>query len=590
MDMTTISELDLGVLLHRGFTTPVELQLTRTWDSGEGQFFFIFSHVPAVLPDAEGLQLERQGMNLRMHHDGVEVLRRTKESIWYFLEDSVLPFHHQGTEVQILEPLRFIVEPYRMWSEYYPLARLDVTQAVASTVAGREAWQIPVHTQNEGGLTSLDIDAETGVVLAAESAKERIEVATVSYPGSIADPTWTGELAKVPVVTVDLSPLEVENHIRIYVDRHNKRHFHNAQVGDVIRLPLIFQVDSDAPAHRRITRRGQVLSNNKAPNNGQWEAHFISDGWHAALTSPIPLIGGIEVTGVIEVSPHDDGPATSFEIICIHDAEEMLIDALPCASNAPIEPHIFQPSDYAHDDTYLWMSDFQLPIVRRWSLETGEYCGEVAIPAAIQPYGPSIFLSQNKNGEVIAFWQDNRWLVKDGSPYVYEKSQPSPAQSDPELPGNWTLDQVLSDGLFSAYPLPPLKDAFIQHIGSGEKLQPLDTDNWGVSDGFILGGQIIIATGKAEYHLDENLYLQEIIKIIDRASYEVFDDLLLRRTDTHGQLFIRSTGEELCSIDWNQPRILTASSEHILVLLNFEELATWTPQAGWWTVELGGRR
>ncbi len=55
MPMSMISELDLGVLLQKGFATAVELRLTRTRESGEEQFFFTFSHIPAVFPDAEGL-------------------------------------------------------------------------------------------------------------------------------------------------------------------------------------------------------------------------------------------------------------------------------------------------------------------------------------------------------------------------------------------------------------------------------------------------------------------------------------------------------------------------------------------------------
>lgn len=585
-----ISELDLGVLLQKGFATAMELRLTRTWESGEEQFFFTFSYIPAVLPDPEGLQLERQGMNLRLHHDGVEVLRRTREGIWHFPEGSDLPFHHAGTEVQILEPLRFLVEPYRTWSDYYPLARLDVTQAIASTVAGRDVWKIPVHTRNEDGLTSLDIDAETGVVLAAESTKERIEAATVSYPESIPDPTWTGELAQVPDTPVSITPLEDGNHIRIHAERHDKWHFHNVQAGDIMRLPLKFQVDSDAPTHRSITRRGQVLNNNKEPQNGQWEAHFIGDGWHATLRSPTPLIGEVEVTGILTPSPNEEGPATSFEVARVHDAEELLIDALPHPSTAPIQPHIFQPSDCASDDTYLWMSDHQLPIVRYWSVETGEYCGEVTIPAAIQPYGTSIFLSHNGHGEVVATWQGQHWLAKDGSPFVYPPSEPSPAPSAPGLPDGWILDRMLKDGLFIAYPHPPLKHAFTLHIGLEDKIQPLDTDNWAVSGGFIFNGQIMIVTGKAEYHLDNDLHLMEVAKITDRARYDIFGDILLRRTDTQGQFFIRSTGEELCSTTWHQPRLLTVSREHIMVLNNFKELATWTPQDGWQTVELEGCR
>lgn len=590
MPMSMISELDLGVLLQKGFATAMELRLTRTWESGEEQFFFTFSYIPAVLPDPEGLQLERQGMNLRLHHDGVEVLRRTREGIWHFPEGSDLPFHHAGTEVQILEPLRFLVEPYRTWSDYYPLARLDVTQAIASTVAGRDVWKIPVHTRNEDGLTSLDIDAETGVVLAAESTKERIEAATVSYPESIPDPTWTGELAQVPDTPVSITPLEDGNHIRIHAERHDKWHFHNVQAGDIMRLPLKFQVDSDAPTHRSITRRGQVLNNNKEPQNGQWEAHFIGDGWHATLRSPTPLIGEVEVTGILTPSPNEEGPATSFEVARVHDAEELLIDALPHPSTAPIQPHIFQPSDCASDDTYLWMSDHQLPIVRYWSVETGEYCGEVTIPAAIQPYGTSIFLSHNGHGEVVATWQGQHWLAKDGSPFVYPPSEPSPAPSAPGLPDGWILDRMLKDGLFIAYPHPPLKHAFTLHIGLEDKIQPLDTDNWAVSGGFIFNGQIMIVTGKAEYHLDNDLHLMEVAKITDRARYDIFGDILLRRTDTQGQFFIRSTGEELCSTTWHQPRLLTVSREHIMVLNNFKELATWTPQDGWQTVELEGCR
>lgn len=590
MPMSMISELDLGVLLQKGFATAVELRLTRTWESGEEQFFFTFSYIPAVFPDAEGLQLERQGMKLRMHHDGVEVLRRTREGIWHFPEGSDLPFHHAGTEVQILEPLRFLVEPYRRWSDYYPLARLDVTQAVTSTVAGRYVWKIPVHTRNEDGLTSLDIDAETGVVLAAESTKERIEAAIVSYPESIPDPTWTGELAQVPDTPVSITPLEEGNHIRIHAERHDKRHFHNAQAGDMMRLPLIFQVDSDAPAHRSITRRGQVLNNNKEPRDGQWEAHFIGDGWHADLRSPTPLIGEVEISGVLTPAPNEDGPAVNFEVVRIHDAEELLIDALPHPSTAPIQPRAFHPFNCAHDDTHLWMSDHQLPIVRYWSMETGEYCGEVAVPAAIQPYGTSIFLSRNGDGDVVATWQEQDWLVKDRSPFVYPPPEPSPAPSAPGLPDGWVLGRVLKDGLFTAYPCPPLKNAFTLHIGMEDELQPLDTDNRAVSGGFILGGQIMIVTGKAEYHLDNDLHLMEVAEIRDRARYDIFGDILLRRTGTQGQFFLRSTGEELCSTTWHQPHLLTVSREHIMVLDNFEDLATWTPQDGWRTVELEGRR
>ena len=590
MGMETISELDLGLLLQKSFTTPVELGLTRTWDSGEGQHFFTFSHLPAVLPEAEGLQLERQGMNLRMHHDGVEVLRRAQANIWYFPEDSDLPFHHEGTAVQILEPLRFIVEPYRTWSDYYPLARLDVTQATHSAVAGRDAWKIPVHTQNRDGLTSLDIDAETGVVLAAEGAKERIEVATVSYPASIPDPTWIGELAKIPESPVSISPLAAKDRIRIYADRYNKRHFHNVQAGDIMGLPLLFQVDSDAPAHRSITRRGQVLNNNKEPQNGQWEAHFIGDGWHAALRSPTPLIGEVEITGILIPSSNEESPATSFEVVRVHDAEELLIDALPCSPTAPIQPRAFHPFNCAHDDTHLWMSDHQLPVVRYWSVETGEYCGEVVIPAAIQPYGTSIFLSRNGDGDVVATWQEQHWLVKDGSPFVYPPSETSPAPSVPGLPDGWILDRMLKDGLFIAYPHPPLKHAFTLHIGLEDKIQPLDTDNWAVSGGFIFNGQIMIVTGKAEYHLDNDLHLMEVAEITDRARYDIFGDILLRRTGTQGQFFIRSTGEELCSTTWHEPHLLKVDRDHIMVLNNFEELATWTPQDGWRTVELEVRR
>lgn len=195
--MTALSRTELGVLLQRGDQIAVTSRLRYTQKPDHLRTTARILLSPYLNADPDGLAVERHGRNLRLHHGEREVFRRTPAAWWLFPADGGPPGYSAQSDFDAVSILRAMIEPYRFWAEQYPLALFHTQQSEAVTAAGRPALRVPIfkHDTETWPLRSVDVDREHGVILAAATVRERIEVAEISFPDSLPDPTWTGPVA-----------------------------------------------------------------------------------------------------------------------------------------------------------------------------------------------------------------------------------------------------------------------------------------------------------------------------------------------------------------------------------------------------------
>lgn len=628
--MTALSRTELGVLLQHGDRRAVASRLHHSRKPDDPHFTHYIFMLPYLAPDPEGLQVERHGINIRLHHGEQEVFRRTSDAMWRFPEDGGPPGYSAQPRFDAASVLRPLLEPYQFWAEQYPLDSFHPQEAETVTVAGHPAVRIPIykHDTDPWPLRSIDVDTEHGVILAADTVRERIEVAEISFPDTLPDPAWTGPLAQQPANETPLPPSQ-PGLLRIRVDKWELPQVEDIRVGQQIRIPLRFAVDAAAPTQLRRTVRGQVTgphalisSLNEPP---RWRALLLTDDWHAELSSPAPFDGEVEVTGVLEHGDEFGAPVKDVVVdklflrhdgawhpvaqaaLRSHPVREMLIDAHPSRATAPLNPRAFQPVQQAVDDEHLWLADRELPVARCWSLITGEYVGQVLVPTPPRPGAVAIHLS-NGHGHAIASANGGLWALHTGQPVASALPKPvkqpvAGVDSAPVLPAGWTLDRWFKDGLFSAVAMPPLKEAIQMAVGRFDQADPtapvrlrnLDTGSWGLLNGFQLGEDYYFTISPGCFRVDSQFEQAEFAAAGSAVSHEVFDQVVLVKDSTQLRFLDRESGEELTSLDQVTQmlsRPLRVTRDQIVVLrqptnsnpegsISPESVWIWTPGTGW---------
>lgn len=604
--------------------------------SGESQFFMFLAHRPFLLTTAEGLELERQDLHLHLHHGPREVLRRTPEAVWLFPKEGGLPRHSGQPHFDTLLVLRTLIEPYHLWAERYPLADFHPGQATAVEVAGRPALRIPIRTAETGNqqLTSIDLDSEHGVILAADTRDQRVEVAEIIFPATLPDPTWTGPVAAAPPPApgddVPAFP-DRPGLVRIRVNKEELSEVEGIRVGQRIRVPLRFTADRTAPEHLRQTVRGRV----NAPFNlisfseslPRWSALLLTDDWYAQLESPVPLDGEVEVTGILEHGRDSGTPVKDMLVeklflryegawhgiehaeLRSHPAREMLIDARPAHATGSPTPRRFRPVMMAVDDTHLWLADHHLPVTRCWSLTTGEYAGQVLVPTEARGDAVALQLFHG-SPHAVASAKRYRWELRPGQLMARQLPlKPQTMQSTerpvPPLPAGWVLERWFEDGLFGARAMPPLKEALQVAVGRVDPDHPdspvelcrLDAGSWAILRGFRLGGSYLFTTGNGHFRLDSRM--QEAT-FETGGSYRLFEEVALLEHPGSVTFLDRKSGGKLTSLETSEPVFsepLQASRDRIVVLRHtrpvFDEqgidphsLLIWSPETGWTVTRL----
>lgn len=195
----TPTPVEVQDLLQRGVTVPVVLTLTSPKPLPESATVqgWTVAQPGVLLTDPEGLTLRRAGDNLHVLRGERDLWRRNGEHSWHFLPGQQAPLRYN--EPGILAPRALgIFFSQRDLGEVFPLHLLRNDDIAAGSTAGRDTWvlTIPVpHSPTDPAQpVLLEVDQEHGVVLATETARQRVAAAFVEFPDSLPDPHLGGPL------------------------------------------------------------------------------------------------------------------------------------------------------------------------------------------------------------------------------------------------------------------------------------------------------------------------------------------------------------------------------------------------------------
>lgn len=479
-------------LIRRGAETTVSMDLavTRTQKSSGYSGWHIRGTLLKYI-EADGLSIHYSSNSLHLTRGDEDILRGTDSVRWVFGEDDH-PILVNSKDLEILGGVRFYIDPLSI-IRALNITATDPSAITNSSVLERDTWVIPSATHglnnNENQLQLIEIDTETGVILAVESNRERIEASSISFPNKLPDPTWVGpsigwadqedqiNLPKTIPHAVSALPAQPDNprHLRIWISEYTlEGAYPKFKVGESVRLALHFRSDPAPIAGLETTRRGWV-EHLGAPTPGpKWPVRFIGDGWSADSFITTPAYSDIEMKGWFsyanDIERNDvrvlriyggigafnkperlwqelDNTTDAFRTEDIRLRDTVLDVTVDGAVSPLLQPLRFERGSTHIVDGKLWVLHYHSPVLRCWDLETGHYLGQTFVPVSLQSPNSLSFAEQFIHNDDIAWRLDpGAHALSDSQPWSVSK--PSP-ESPLQIPEPWELMSNLSDGLYS---------------------------------------------------------------------------------------------------------------------------------------------
>lgn len=438
----------------------------------------------------DGLNIDRSHSAFHVQQDGSDVLRGSGNIRWCFEEDDI-PYVVDVDDLFILGGLDNFINPLGV-IEIMNLHSLEIRQISSGTIAERKTWIFPTaarsFNQNLVHPQSIEIDAQTGVILAMENRLQRTEVESVEYPTDLPNPIWTGPAISWPLKDPSIDfpdplphsiselPPQSDNprHLRVSISLDAvEGAFPRYRIGDSIRISLVFARDKPFMSGLETTRRAWIESVTELDIHDTWPIILTGDGWTALSHSDKPIRHEAELKGwffhslfgsampltdlKIEriyggLGTFDSGATRWQELTDTDDAYtengswllEVIVDAtLDGAVPPPLQPQQFEASITHIINEQLWVLDQMLPILRCWDLETGKYLGQTYVPISVS-HGYQLQFSEG-----LIHDYENAWSLNPGVRMLAEPQPWIEPVIELDVPAPWELRESFSDGLYS---------------------------------------------------------------------------------------------------------------------------------------------
>lgn len=327
------------------------------------------------------LMVERKGLEMRVSRGSVDILRRIPGSRWEFSAGYPIPVFHPNHKVEVIGLTSYFMDSKTWLSE---LGGLDPADIAEETHADRPVLILPLRH------VTLSIDAEHGIVLAAENTNERVHAVSVEFLDNWESPQWSGEVSVVEQEPLEQpepanpSPLVMPDapsaarSLRVLCPWGSVP---DKQIGDQIALFLSFELDE--PPHEQLmtTRRGYTEPGELYKDFRTYTFH--SDGWNALVSTKKPLRREENLTGYFTHSSYSDINYRTYAVITAiyrHGSDAIIDVTLDGAQPPKFQEPLEQNSTSTCDGETFWLSDTGLPYVQGFHVDTGELIHEIPIP------------------------------------------------------------------------------------------------------------------------------------------------------------------------------------------------------------------
>lgn len=278
--MTPVELLDL---LRSARSIPTRMVLDRTvkkppeyrgWAISGHAFFFT---------DPSDLTVVRNGRELHIHRDGVDLLRRAAGRVWQF--EDVVPVEYRDDDIGVAGPLGGFLGFVDSLSE---LSGFDATQVREGSIAGRDVLIVVLDS------VTLSIDAKHGVILGVENEMESVFATSVDFLDYWDSPVWGGPVTEperepepegIPPITLPPAPTG-ERDLRVLCTQEAMEgEIPDWKPGDTVRLELSFTIGSPPLEGLQSTRRGRLVPEKLFDDARTYT--FLAHGWAARVFSTL---------------------------------------------------------------------------------------------------------------------------------------------------------------------------------------------------------------------------------------------------------------------------------------------------------------
>lgn len=606
--METVSEL--LSLIRRGAETPVSLTLSvpRSQEAA-GRYGWMVEPKLFALVDAAGLTVHRSPAGVHVLRGGEDVLRGVGQDRWLF-QGRAVPAHAQVDDLVVFSPTGCFLEQERLIRELN-LIDADLDRITPGETAGRATWIVPsaAHSRfaEEDHPRLIELDREHGTLLAVETARERVEVSTVSFPAEFPGTGWDGPLtdwraewegqrsaleesAQFPPADEIAGLLEQlpvhptdPRRLRIYIgDGSLEGAYPRYRVDRSERLPLAFRLSSPPLPELLDTRRGWVRHIGEPTPDPRWPVIFSGDGWSSYASLPTPVRQEAELEGWFDYSAWDpesvwndvkvehiyvslgtyaDPQRVWQEVGDTTDAyrnddigvRDVVLDVtLDGATPPPLTPEPFRPGAKHVAGSHLWIRDWVGPVLRCWDLRTGRYLGQSLVPVSLRD---AHFL---EFGDGVIHDARRAWCLSPGSAVTVEVPDWAPTDdeaepvADPIVPAPWEIDHHLSEDLYSLVMFTGEGSrTALGRVGTGGELEicPIDTGGFTINQATRVGERYFIDCWQLHLVIGPDFRVESV----ERST---MDDVPWRWSAGQG-VAVQSVGPELSFVEQDTGREIT---------------------------------
>ncbi|RSZ65102.1 hypothetical protein EAH68_02850 [Corynebacterium hylobatis] len=601
---------ELLSLIRQGAGTPVSLTLSVPHaEELTGRYGWVMEPKLFALIDAAGLTVHRSPAGVHVLRGGADVLRGVGQDRWLF-EGREVPAHAQVGDLAVFSPTGCFLDQERLIREMN-LIDAQPDRITSGEIAGRETWVVPsaAHSRfvEEDHPRLIELDREYGTLLAVETARERVEVTTVSFPTGFSGSRWDGPITdwraewegqrsaleepvqfppaeEVPGLLAQLPAHPTDpRRLRIYIgDGSLEGAYPRYRVGRSERLPLAFRLSSPPLPELRSTRRGWVRHVGEPTSDPQWPVIFSGDGWSSYANLSVPVQQEAELEGWFDYSAWDpesvwndvkveriyvslgtysDPQRVWQEVEDTADAygsddigvRDVILDVtLDGAVPPPLTPELFRPGAKHVEGSHLWIRDWAGPVLRCWDLRTGRYLGQSLVPVSLRD---AHFL---QFGEGVIQGAQRAWRLSPGSTVTAEVADWIPPDEEAEVaaaplvPEPWEIDHHLSEGLYSLVMLTEegSRTALGRRGGGGEmEICPIDTGGFTISRATRVGERYFVDCWQLHLVIGPDFRVESV-------EHSTMDHIPWRWSAEQG-IAVQSAGPELSFIGQDTGREIT---------------------------------
>lgn len=630
---------DLCDALIRGARRPVSFRLTtsRAPEGSDTRTGFVVGGTLILLTDPEGLQVRRAPGALHVLREGRDILRRSSGMSWVFENAGQRfdpPVRLASSDVTVPGVLSWFFDQSGL-VRVIPSSLWAYGRIRPGEVVGRATWVVEDERAGPAGdageLSCLEVDQESGVLLAVGTGRLRVEVEEITVGADVPDPAWDGawvpyrdphappparpERATVPGSLETLPPQpEDPRRLRVFVgETELEGAFPDYRVGRSIRLPLGISSDPEPVGGLSTTRRGRVRNLGAAPfpdaeGLPRWPIELIGNGWTAQAYSPVPVRSETQVEGWFHYSAHGaDAALNDVRVQRIFagtgglgstrrvwrevestsaarpDGQERIRDVvldvtLDDVSPPPLHRDTFTGLDPVAAGGCLWLCDLHLPVARCWEIATGRYLGQVVVPAPMGEKFPVLELYSDRQCGAVAASGTHGWALTPGHAVATALPgwrPPARAEDRPAVPEPWEFTADHGGGIYEVWQAGDdgARTGLARRNARGRmEVAELPPTGFGIKSVVRIGAQYLVNRWVEEYRLNADLGIVAVERLDwDSPGWAATDSVAYCVSKGRVRLFDQTSGAEYPALEIDegqQAAVLSAACEEMVVLVH----------------------